>query len=99
MDGDRLAARRTSDNGLRAMEAFALFAMLTVSDPVMPSHRPFFLVNDYYLMLHQHNTARNYHEKWLKERWATLCKGGGRYQAMAEAYEMGRPDPCNGAKR
>lgn len=29
-----------------------------------------------------------------KRRWRQLCKGGGRYQAMAEAYEMGRSSPC-----
>lgn len=29
-----------------------------------------------------------------QRRWRQLCKGGGRYQAMAEAYEMGKPSPC-----
>lgn len=35
-----------------------------------------------------------YSDAHLRKRWANLCKGGGRYQAMAEAYELGRPDPC-----
>ena len=28
------------------------------------------------------------------KRWKELCKGGGRYQAMAEAYDKGKPSPC-----
>lgn len=33
-------------------------------------------------------------ERYYIHRWAQLCKGGGRYQAMSEAYELGRPSPC-----
>jgi hypothetical protein len=35
-----------------------------------------------------------YSTNYMQRRWARLCKGGGRYQAMAEAYERGRPNPC-----
>lgn len=82
------------------MIMLAVIAMLVVSDPVdTKMSRPYFLVNYfYYMLMYHHNTARNNHEKWLQKRWRELCKGGGRYQAMGEAYEMGRPDPCNGAK-
>lgn len=31
---------------------------------------------------------------YMKSRWARLCKGGGRYDAMREAYERGLTNPC-----
>lgn len=31
-------------------------------------------------------------------RWSEMCKGAARYEAMREAYELRKPDPCNGAK-
>ncbi len=38
--------------------------------------------------------SRAYTERQQAKRWRELCKGGGRYQAMSEAYEAGKPDPC-----
>lgn len=35
--------------------------------------------------------------QYYAKRWKKLCKGAGRYTAMAEAYEQGRPDPCGPA--
>lgn len=32
--------------------------------------------------------------QYYAKRWKKLCKGAGRYTAMAEAYEQGQPDPC-----
>ena len=32
-------------------------------------------------------------------RWKVMCKGPARYEAMREAYELRKPDPCNGAKQ
>jgi hypothetical protein len=32
-------------------------------------------------------------------RWKQMCKGAARYDAMREAYELKRPDPCNGGKK
>lgn len=29
------------------------------------------------------------------KKWKELCRGAGRYQAMREAYDAGKPDPCN----
>jgi len=47
----------------------------------------------------QHTTFGTYSKAYLDrqqaKRWKQLCKGGGRYQAMSEAYEAGKPDPCN----
>lgn len=31
-------------------------------------------------------------------RWREMCKGAARYEAMREAYELRKPDPCNGGK-
>jgi len=39
-------------------------------------------------------TIRNYSDHFYARRWAKLCKGGGRYVAMAEAHELGKPNPC-----
>jgi hypothetical protein len=39
--------------------------------------------------------SRAYVDRQQAKRWRELCKGGGRYQAMSEAYEAGKPDPCN----
>jgi hypothetical protein len=39
--------------------------------------------------------TRAYADRQQAKRWRELCKGGGRYQAMGEAYEAGKPDPCN----
>jgi len=38
--------------------------------------------------------SKAYTERAQARRWKDLCKGGGRYQAMSEAYEAGKPDPC-----
>jgi hypothetical protein len=38
-----------------------------------------------------------YSDHYYQRRWARLCKGAGRYDAMREAYDLGKPDPCNGA--
>lgn len=39
-------------------------------------------------------TFGTYSNHYLHRRWARMCKGAARYQAMGEAYEMGRPQPC-----
>lgn len=39
-----------------------------------------------------------YTDKYYEKKWKKLCKGAGRYDAMREAYERGKPDPCSGAK-
>jgi len=39
--------------------------------------------------------SQKYLDKQQAKRWKLLCKGGGRYQAMSEAYQAGKPDPCN----
>ena len=80
------------------IETLTVIAMLVATDPVAEPTRPFFLVNYYYMMLHQHADSHINHERWLRMRWKELCKGGGRYEAMGEAYDMGRPNPCSGAK-
>lgn len=38
--------------------------------------------------------SQAYLERAQAKRWRELCKGAGRYQAMSEAYEAGKPDPC-----
>jgi len=38
--------------------------------------------------------TRAYVDRQQAKRWRDLCKGGGRYQAMSEAYEAGKPNPC-----
>ena len=36
-----------------------------------------------------------YSQHYYQRRWSRLCKGGaGRYDAMREAYDLGKPDPC-----
>jgi hypothetical protein len=35
-----------------------------------------------------------YGDEYYKRRWEKLCMGGGRYQAMAEAHELRKPNPC-----
>ena len=42
--------------------------------------------------------TKAYEDKQDLKRWKKLCEGGGRYQAMAEAYDKHKPDPCNGVK-
>lgn len=44
------------------------------------------------------NSFGTYTPAYYKRRWKTLCKGGGRYQAMSEAYGLGMPDPCRGRR-
>jgi len=43
--------------------------------------------------------SQAYLDRQQTKRWKELCKGGGRYQAMSEAYEAGKPDPCNSASQ
>lgn len=43
--------------------------------------------------------SQKYLDKQQAKRWKQLCRGGGRYQAMSEAYQAGKPDPCNSATR
>ncbi len=38
--------------------------------------------------------SQAYKDRWQAKKWKRLCKGGGRYQAMGEAYEAGKPNPC-----
>ncbi len=38
-----------------------------------------------------------YADHYYYRRWARLCKGAGRYDAMREAYDLGKPDPCSAA--
>lgn len=35
-----------------------------------------------------------YTPKYYERRWKKLCQGGGRYVAMAEAFDMNKPQPC-----
>jgi hypothetical protein len=39
--------------------------------------------------------SQKYLDRQQAKRWKALCRGGGRYQAMSEAHEAGKPDPCN----
>lgn len=43
--------------------------------------------------------SQAYLDRQQIKKWKILCKGGGRYQAMAEAYNAGKPDPCNPAAK
>lgn len=36
----------------------------------------------------------HYSMRYYRKRWVYLCSGGGRYVAMAEAYDMHQPNPC-----
>ena len=38
--------------------------------------------------------SQAYLDRQQAKRWKELCKGGGRYQAMIEAYSVSKPDPC-----
>jgi hypothetical protein len=38
--------------------------------------------------------SQSYLDRRQAKRWKELCKSGGRYQAMSEAYSVGKPDPC-----
>lgn len=40
------------------------------------------------------NRFGHYSMNYYRKRWVSLCKGGGRYVAMAEAYDMRQPNPC-----
>ena len=43
--------------------------------------------------------SKAYQDRAQLKRWRELCRGGGRYLAMAEAYDARKPDPCQpGAK-
>ena len=35
-----------------------------------------------------------YSLKYYERRWKRMCQTSARYDAMREAYEMGRPQPC-----
>lgn len=39
--------------------------------------------------------TQRYLDRQQLRRWQELCRGGGRYQAMSEAYDLGKPNPCN----
>jgi hypothetical protein len=39
--------------------------------------------------------SKAYTDRQQAKRWRWLCRGAGRYQAMSEAYEAGKRDPCN----
>lgn len=39
--------------------------------------------------------SKAYLDRQQLKKWKELCKGAGRYQAMGEAYNAGKPDPCN----
>lgn len=39
-----------------------------------------------------------YSDAYLHRRWVRMCRGPARYDAMREAYDMRKPDPCSGAK-
>ena len=38
--------------------------------------------------------SQAYLDRQQAKKWKDLCSGGGRYQAMSEAYDAGKPDPC-----
>lgn len=81
------------------IETFKVLAMLLASDPAVEQpNGEFFLANNYYMMLHEHADRHIDYERWLRIRWKNFCRGEERYQAMGEAYDMGRPNPCSGAK-
>lgn len=45
------------------------------------------------------NRFGRYSDAYYQRRWKRMCKGGGRYVAMSEAYDGRKPDPCQpGAK-
>ena len=81
-------------NAFLILMAMALFALIMIMILIMTiparadSYRP-----------NQQPTFGTYTQAYLDRaqarRWTELCKGGGRYQAMSEAYESGKPDPCN----
>lgn len=35
-----------------------------------------------------------YSDAYLRKRWQRMCRTAARYQAMAEAYEHGKHNPC-----
>lgn len=35
-----------------------------------------------------------YSNKYYEKRWERMCKTGARYDAMREAYDMGKKQPC-----
>jgi hypothetical protein len=45
----------------------------------------------YYLLS---DKERNKLDQFLSKRWKVMCAGAARYAAMAEAYDLGKPDPC-----
>jgi hypothetical protein len=55
----------------------------TQAQAYMPNQQPMFgTYSQFYL------------DRRQAKRWKELCKSGGRYQAMSEAYSVGKPDPC-----
>ena len=40
------------------------------------------------------NRFGTYSTRYLERRWARMCKGPARYDAMREAYELGHGMPC-----
>ena len=38
--------------------------------------------------------SKAYQDRQQAKQWKRLCNGAGRYQAMSEAYALGKPDPC-----
>lgn len=44
-------------------------------------------------------TFGTYSAAYYQRRWKRMCKGPARYTAMGEAYDMRRPDPCNGSRK
>lgn len=42
--------------------------------------------------------SQAYLDRQQLKKWKEMCKGGARYQAMSEAYDVRKPDPCSGAK-
>lgn len=39
-----------------------------------------------------------YDDAYMRRRWRRMCQGSARYQAMGEAYDARKPDPCSNAK-
>lgn len=37
----------------------------------------------------------SYSDAWLERRWTAMCATAARYQAMSEAYDLGKANPCS----
>jgi hypothetical protein len=35
-----------------------------------------------------------YSTVYIEKRWAKMCEGSARYQAMWEAHDLSKPNPC-----